>query len=118
MSIYPISIEIFQMPQLVFPFKQYLILLCHVCYTIIRRFQFFDTVQQCVKFCEVLGLWIANPYCQHGTDILLLTVLEGVYLLNIPWKQVNYNTHNAYQALSRVLHRYIHEFVACVTRVN
>ena len=62
-----------------------------------------------VKFCEVLGLWITNPYCQH------CTLLEELYQLNIPWKQVKYNTsHNAYQAVSRVLH----EFVTCVTRVN
>ena len=41
------------------------------------------------------------------------TLLE-LYQLNIPRKQVKYSTHNAYQAVSRVLH----EFVTCVTRVN
>ena len=99
-----IGIERFQTPRLVF--SHYLILLCHVCY--IRRFQFFGTIQQCVKFCEVLGLWITNPYCQH------YAMLEELYQLNIPWKQVKYNTHNAYQAVSSMLH----EFVTCVTRVN
>ena len=99
-----IGIKIFQTPPLIFPHDH--ILLCHVCY--IRRFQFFGTIQQSVKFCEVLGLWITNPYCQH------CTLLEELYQLNIPWKQVKYNTHNAYQAVSRVLH----EFVTCVTRVN
>ena len=98
-----IGIERFQTPWLISP--HYLILLCHVCYT--RRFQLFDMVQQCVKFCEVLGLWITNPYCQH------CTLLEELYQLNIPWKQVKYNTHLC-QAVSRVLH----EFVTCVTRVN
>ena len=34
---------------------------------------------------------------------LLSTLLEELYQLNIPWKQVKYNTHNAYQAVSRVL---------------
>ena len=42
------------------------------------------------------------------------TLLEELYQLNIPWKQVKYSTDNAYQAVSRVLH----EFVTCVTRVN
>ena len=47
------------------------------------------------------------------------SILSTLYIvrrtqLNIPWKQVKYNTHNAYQAVSRVLH----EFVTCVTRVN
>ena len=43
-------------------------------------------------------------------------MLEELYQLNIPWiwKQVKYNIHNAYQAVSRMLH----EFVTCVTRVN
>ena len=99
-----IGIDRFQTPRLLFP--QYLILLCHVCY--IRRFQLFDTVQQCVKFCEVLVLWITDPYCQQ------CTLLEELYQLNIPWMQVKYNTHNACQAVSRVLH----EFVTCVTREN
>ena len=99
-----IGIQIFQTPPLIFP--QDHILLCHVCY--IRRFQFFGTIQQSVKFCEVLGLWITNPHCQH------CTLVEELYQLNIPWKQVKCNTHNAYQAVSRVLH----EFITCVTRVN
>ena len=42
------------------------------------------------------------------------TLLEELYQLNIPWKQVTYNTHNAYQAVTPVLH----EFVTCVPRVN
>ena len=44
----------------------------------------------------------------------LCNVRRTIYQLNIPWKQVKYNTHNAYQAVSRTLH----EFVTCVTRVN
>ena len=58
--------------------------------------------------CKVLGLWITNPYSQQ------CTLLEELYQLNIHWKQLKYNPHNAYQAVSRVLH----EFVTCVTRVN
>ena len=99
-----IGIQIFKTPPRIFPHDY--ILLCHVCY--IRRFQLFGPIQQSVKFCEVLGLWITNPYCQH------CTLLEELYQLNIPWKQVKYNTHNAYQAVSRVLQ----SFVTCVTRVN
>ena len=101
---WPIGIQLFQTPPLIFPHDH--ILLCHVCY--IRRFQFFGTIQQSVKFCEVLGLWLTNPYSQH------CTLLEELYQLYIPWKQLKYNPHNAYQAVSRVLH----EFVTCVTRVN
>ena len=41
-----IAIQIFQTPPLIFPHGH--ILLCHVCY--IRRFQFFGTIQQSVKF--------------------------------------------------------------------
>ncbi len=65
-----------------------------MCY--VRRFRFFGTIQQSVKLCEVLGLWITNPYSQH------CTLLEELYHLNIPWKQLKYNPHNAYQAVSRV----------------
>ena len=96
--------SIFKTPPLIFP--HYHILLCDVCY--IWRFQLFGMIQRCVKFCDVLGLWITIPYCQH------CTLLEELYRLNMPWKQVKYNAHNAYQAVSRVLH----EFVTCVTRVN
>ena len=48
--------DIFQTPPLISP--HYHILLCHVCY--IRRFLFFGTIQECVKFCEVLGLSYYN----------------------------------------------------------
>ena len=63
--------------------------------------------------CKVLWstgvMYITNPYyCQHRT------LLEEPYQLNIPWKQVKYNTDNAYQAvhvcymnLSRVLRLWI-----------
>ena len=76
-----IGIERFQTPRLISP--HYLILLCHVCY--IRRFQLFDMVQQCIKLCEVLGLWITNPYCQHCSQQKLTNVSQNKACLCEKW---------------------------------
>ena len=72
-----IGIKIFQTPPLIFHHDH--ILLCHVCY--IRRFQFFGTIQQSVKFCEVLGLWITINKSILSTLYIVRRTISAKYSL-------------------------------------
>ena len=81
-----IGIERVQTAQLIFP--QYLILLCHVCY--IRRFQLFETVQQCVMFCEVLGSGVMDNKSILSTLYIVRRTISVKYSVEV----LKYSTQN------------------------
>ena len=100
MHIVSIGIEIFQTPPLIFP---HYILLCHVCY--IRRFHFFGTIQQCVKFCEVLGL--CNKSILLSTSYIVRRTISAKYSLETGSDNAYQAVHVCYMNLSRVLRLWI-----------
>ena len=96
-----IGIEIFQTPPLIFPHDH--ILLCHACYL----HQTISILWHDSAKCKVL--WSIGVM-DNKSILSTLHIVGRTISAKYSWEQVKYNTHNAYQAVSRVLH----EFVTCV----